>query len=112
MYRLLLFLLGIATVHALVPAQSRPQSDAGRQSSIAGHVLLDGEPAKGLKVRISPERMNLSRDQYEKLQTLTDEEGRYKITGLPPGTYQLGIETDEFMLVGEASAGMQARPIN
>ncbi len=67
-------------------AQSAPKADPPPTASISGRVTLDGQPAAGAKVVVM-------RDSFEQPvgKATTDAGGRFRIGGLPGGSFNLRV---------------------
>jgi protocatechuate 3,4-dioxygenase beta subunit len=100
------------TIHFTVAAQAQPKKDVKRSAEVSGLVLLNGEPLSGVTIGFFPERASLPPEQYKKLQIITDEQGKYKMTGLAPGSYSIRVTPDEYILTGTALSGMNAKTLN
>ncbi|HEY8462395.1 MAG TPA: carboxypeptidase-like regulatory domain-containing protein, partial [Blastocatellia bacterium] len=86
---LLLFAAGF---HA--PARAQRQGDSGA-ASISGRVTIEGKPAPGVVVVVTG--INGAADAG-KLSDTTDSEGRFKVTGLKPGEYEITPQSHVFVL--------------
>lgn len=78
----------VATLAALVPAAAAGQSLAG---TLSGQVIdVSGSPVPGAALTIADRRSGLVRE------TFTDESGRYRFDGLPPGAYTVSVALEGF----------------
>jgi len=79
---------------------------------VSGQVVLNGEPLVGVMIQISPERMLGSGDARKPHQATTDGQGRYRITGILAGNYNVTILPNEFMITGAPPSNLQRRMLS
>jgi hypothetical protein len=106
---LLLLLLGL---HRSPMAQSQVIGVKQRTATVSGRVILDGEPLGGVTIRLFPERMAASGDPRKPLQAITDEQGRYRFTGIIAGSYQISLHPNEFLISGGLPSALQTKMIS
>ncbi|HEY7182770.1 MAG TPA: hypothetical protein VIC84_15175 [Blastocatellia bacterium] len=92
--------------------QSTVKLDKQRTGTVSGQVTLNGEPLGGVTIRLFPDRMSISGDPRSPVQTVTDEQGNYRITGIVAGIYQVSVLSDEFMITGELQYNLQAKMVS
>ncbi len=82
-----LFIVGVA-VTAQSPARDQPRTSRAGTGVIRGRVVRadTGEPLRRVQVRVDE---SSAADQSGRAATMTDAEGRYELTQLPAGRYQL-----------------------
>ncbi len=105
----LLLLLLLPWLHRGPMAQSPANGENQRTATVSGQVILNGEPLVGVTIHIFPERMLASGDPRKPLQATTNAQGRYRITGIIAGNYNVGILPNEFMIVGATPSNQQRR---
>jgi protocatechuate 3,4-dioxygenase beta subunit len=79
---LLLTLLSSAT-----HAQQTTPTPSKEPATVSGRVTSNGRPAREVPVVLMPAEWDMQRETVAK--SSTDEDGRYKLTNVPPGRYQL-----------------------
>jgi|SRR5262245_1432763 len=115
MYRFACFIYSLALVlffNVIVCAQADP-----RNGSISGRLTISGKPAVNKKINVvggkqedgSSGMINGRPGQQESFSALTDSDGRYRITGLPAGTFT--VEAQMAAYVDEKKSGSRARSI-
>jgi hypothetical protein len=100
-YRILVAVL-LAALPCVAAAQSKGD-DAVDTASVSGRVTLDGEPVANVTVR-AYRASGGSFDARDRAKTTTDDEGRYRLTGLPSG--QIVVSPRTPALVGSRGRGM------
>jgi hypothetical protein len=94
-------LAGVPTVHVVADRNSTADVTLRRGGTIKGTVRFDdGAPLGGGLVNVEPvDRVDASRSSYvlDKLWTerdehTTDDEGNYRVSGLPPGKYRIRVD--------------------
>lgn len=81
-------------------------SDQG--ASIEGTVVSGGQPVPGAPIFLWPVGDNARRSLGGSPQTLSDTEGRYRLSGLPPGEYRLAASFDIYELDEDLLQATQA----
>lgn len=80
------FLANFIVICAVAQTETQPNKKTAT-GPVSGTVTIRGKPAVGLAVRL---RTNDSGSSSESmLKGITDQEGKYRIGGIPPGTYQV-----------------------
>src|SRR5215475_7259036 len=100
MYRFACFIHSFALIlffNVIVCAQADP-----RNGSISGRLIISGKPAVNKKI-------NVVGGKQETFSALTDSDGRYRITGLPAGTFT--VEAQMAAYVDEKKSGSRSRSI-
>src|SRR5262245_27301769 len=108
----LLLLLLLPWLHQGPRAQSPVNGDNQRTATVSGQVILNGEPLAGVTIQIMPDRMLVSGDARKPHQAITDGQGRYRITGILAGNYNVGILPNEFMIIGAHPSNLQRRMLS
>jgi len=115
MYRFACFIHSFALIlffNLIVCAQADP-----RNGSISGRLIISGKPAVNKKINVvggkqedaSSGLINGRPGQQETFSALTDSDGRYRITGLPAGTFT--VEAQMAAYVDEKKSGSRSRSI-
>jgi hypothetical protein len=115
MYRVnfaLLFLILIPALHGDSAAQSTVKSEERQTASVSGRVTLNGESLAGVTVRLFPERMAVSGDPRSPVEAVTDQHGKFRITGIVAGSYQVGVLPNEFLITGGPTSGLQTKMVS
>jgi len=84
-----------------VPAQSK-SSNPGQSGTITGTITIKGRPAAGLTV--GAQERQTSTPQIFK--SKTDQDGAYRLTGMPAGTYQVSVSFPAYVLKGDTARGL------
>ena len=105
----LLLLLLFPGLQQVPRAQSPGNGGNQRTATVSGQVILNGEPLVGVTIHLFPERMLASGDPRKPLQATTDGQGRYRITGIVAGNYNIGILANEYMIIGAPASNLQRR---
>jgi protocatechuate 3,4-dioxygenase beta subunit len=87
---ILLVLVFVAGFHASARAQER-NGDSG-PATVSGRVTIEGKPAPGVVVVLKSNE----RREWRQIAGATDAEGRFKIAGLAPGTYEIAMHAYVF----------------
>jgi Carboxypeptidase regulatory-like domain len=95
----LLLMIGGAgvTVHAQAPVK------VVKKGSVAGKVTLKGKPAAGVTVGIRSSDFGMPFEPTYK--AVTDLQGLYRISDIPPGSYQVAPLAPAYVLVNEPARG-------
>jgi protocatechuate 3,4-dioxygenase beta subunit len=96
----LLLLMCLPSLLQSPAAQSQTNSEKQRAATISGRVILNGEPLGSVTIQFLPKRGSVQTGLEEPLRAVADEQGRYRITGIPAGIYRVDILSDEFLIVG------------
>lgn len=112
LYFALLLLILIPAVERGPMAQSAVKSEKRQTATVSGQVTLNGEPLGGVTVRLFPDRMAVSGDPRSPLQAVTDENGKYRITDVVAGSYQVNIIPNEFLMTGSSQSGLQTKMVS
>src|SRR3954470_16125285 len=106
-----LFLVG-PTATAQSPARDQPRTPAGGTGVIRGRVVRadTGEPLRRVQVRVDEWS---TADHSGPAATMTDAQGRYELTQLPPGRYQLKATRGDYVEVayGQRRPFERGRPV-
>ena len=113
--RFIPFLISVAILNVIVVrAQPSPATNKA-PATIAGRVTLDGAGAQGAHVMLKPYdrygvlKIGLAVEQGPALSAVTDAEGRYRITDVPPGDYQISVFAPAYAVEGEKIPLMPGR---
>jgi protocatechuate 3,4-dioxygenase beta subunit len=96
----LLLLMFIPSLRQSPAAQSQPGSEKLRTATVSGRVILNGEPLGGVTIQFLPKRGSVKDGREEPHRAVADEQGRYRITGIPAGVYRVDVPSDEFLIAG------------
>src|SRR5512143_399151 len=94
-----------------------PQDDLAQESrkeptgSVSGRVMVGDEPVPRAVVLLTSSENGFSPNRKLPARTTTDEEGHYRFTGVPAGTYTLGPSTPAFVLPTETSFGQPGKSV-
>src|SRR3954466_2776319 len=106
-----LFLVG-PTATAQSPARDQPRPPAGGTGVIRGRVVRadTGEPLRRVQIRVDEWS---TADHSGPAATMTDAQGRYELTQLPPGRYQLKATRGDYVEVayGQRRPFERGRPV-
>ena len=94
-------LLFLFAAQSGVPAQSK-SSNPGQSGTITGTITIKGRPAAGLTV--GAQERQTSTPQIFK--SKTDQDGAYRLTGMPAGTYQVSVSFPAYVLKGDTARGL------
>jgi hypothetical protein len=83
-----------------------------RAAQCGGVVTQEGKPAPGIPVFLWPEKEETRRMVSGAKETLTDINGRYHFTGLPPGEYRVLATMDVREMSAEVGEESQAKTID
>jgi hypothetical protein len=80
--------------------------------AMSGRVTIEGKPAPGLRITLSfvgrtpsPSHGDLSREAF------TDQSGKFSISGLPAGTFALGVASSAYVLQDTERTGSNGKTI-
>src|SRR5262245_53569146 len=96
----LLLLMFIPSLRQSPAAQSQTGGEKQRTATVSGQVILNGEPLGGVTIQFLPKRGTVKAGREEPLRAVADEQGRYRITGIPAGIYRVEVLSDNFLLAG------------
>jgi protocatechuate 3,4-dioxygenase beta subunit len=69
--------------------------------TISGRVTIGDKPARGVAVLLLPAQQNELLSQRHRAQAKTDAEGRYRLTGLPAGSFKIAAAAREYVYAGD-----------
>jgi uncharacterized GH25 family protein len=75
------------TLIGSLPFEFTTEARSQGAASVSGRVTIKGEPAKGIKVFLQPQRTTESGTNETTMSAKTNENGYFRITGLPAGRY-------------------------
>lgn len=108
---LLLTLSCAAHAHARQTQPQTPPTPAKDPASLSGRVTTGGKPAREVPVMLMPDDWYVQREPVAK--GVTDEEGRYKLTNVPPGRYHLSAVSPGYIFAeGGANEWQQGKVVN
>jgi protocatechuate 3,4-dioxygenase beta subunit len=104
---LLTFLFSAASARA----QQTTPTPAKEPATVSGRVTNNGRPAREVPVVLMPAEWVVQREPVAK--GSTDEEGRYKLTNVPPGRYHLTAVSPGYVFAEEgANDWQQGKDVN
>jgi len=99
-------LLLMSSLPAGITTQAQSIDDREGTATVSGRVTISGKPAHGMTVFLQPHRMNDFATAGAIASAVTDENGHFRITGLPAGTYTAMPEAPGYILPGTESFAM------
>jgi protocatechuate 3,4-dioxygenase beta subunit len=90
----------IPSLRQIPEAQSQTGGENQRMATVSGQVIFNGEPLGGVTIQFLPKRGTVKAGREETLRAVADEQGRYRITGIPAGIYRVDVLSDKFLLAG------------
>lgn len=93
---------------ALLSIQAQPAETKTVAATISGLVTLKGEPARGVTVTLQPQRS----DPSNALRAGTDEQGRFRFTGVAAGSYSIFALAPGYIAPGDGGMGRRGRALN
>jgi serine/threonine protein kinase len=75
-----------------VPAETPTSSPSAETGSATGCILWDEEPFAGVGVKLCTDWSMIGGCKGDEYTAVSDSDGRYTITGLPPGTYRVATQ--------------------
>jgi len=91
----------------IVCAHSQSVSDKSSTNTISGRVTLKGKGLSGVVVGLT--LAEYQRHQTTRHRSVTDEEGNYRITNVPPGSYEVAVSTPAYTAAG--GSGMRRKSL-
>src|SRR5262245_19378105 len=113
--RFIQFLISVAILSVVVVRAQPAPATKKAPATIAGRVTLDGAGAQAAQVMLKPYdrygvlKIGLAVEQEPALSAVTDAEGRYRITDVPPGDYQISVFAPAYAVEGEKIPLMPGR---
>jgi hypothetical protein len=107
----ILILVAAATVALSQPA---PQASKNQmtQGSITGRVTIEGKPAMGLRVLLIPDNNNPTAARHAlNIPAVTDEEGRFRLTGVPAGVFTLTVAAAAYVFPDSVRSASPGRTV-
>jgi hypothetical protein len=89
-------------------AQESKKESSG---SVSGRVTLGDKPVPRAVVLLTLSDSRFGPDRTPPARATTDEEGRYRLTGVPPGNYTLAPSTPAFVVGMESSYGQPGKSV-
>src|SRR5262245_62020143 len=109
-FSLALSLLALPFVFLSIQAQTA-ETKVGT-STLSGRATLKGEAARGVVVVLQSEEAARTRDRSPGLRIKTDEDGRFRFTGVKAGRYMLTAIAPGFITPVENTFGGRSKAIN
>jgi 5-hydroxyisourate hydrolase-like protein (transthyretin family) len=104
-------LLVLLCFAANLSGQSRDAKPASpTASSITGQVLLDGQPAAGVTVAVSQRRID-GNQNMPLTKSVTDGDGRFQVTNLAAGVYQVAPLAPGFLVPNEGNFFQEGKSV-
>lgn len=100
----ILCVLLIACAHLGIVKSQTGQDKKTGTGSISGNVSIKGKAATGITVVLR--YANVGYPQATNYQAKTDEEGNYRISNLPPGSYQVSPDAQAFVVSPRSGNGI------
>ncbi|MCI0389365.1 MAG: carboxypeptidase regulatory-like domain-containing protein [Acidobacteria bacterium] len=104
-----LLVIAQASLMAIARAQPSVQS-ATSTGVITGRATINGRPAPNVRIVLEPFDSPASDNRLPR--TVTDEEGKYRFTGIPEGRFQVKPVAHSFVIAGEPGLRQVARTIS
>ncbi len=76
--------------------------NSGQSATVTGTVTLKGRPAGGITVGVQPTQPTSVPQIFK---SRTDQDGTYRVTGMPPGTYQVSAALPGYVIAGNSTRG-------
>ncbi|HKX27504.1 MAG TPA: carboxypeptidase regulatory-like domain-containing protein [Blastocatellia bacterium] len=93
----LLLLMFLPSLRQSPAAQSQTSSEKQRAATISGRVILNGELLGRAAIQFLQQRGSVQTGREEPLRAVADQQGRYRITATPAGSYHADILRAEAM---------------
>ncbi|MGH9837052.1 MAG: MSCRAMM family protein [Blastocatellia bacterium] len=97
---------------ALHSIQAQPAEMKAGTATVSGRITLKGEPARDVAVALQAEDAIRAGDRIAGSRAKTDDNGRFRITGLKAGRYALTTLAPGFVAPSETAFGLQGKAIN
>ncbi len=97
---------------ALLSIQAQPAETKAGTATVSGRITLKGEPAREVAVALQSEDALRAGDRIAGARAKTDENGRFRLTGLKAGRYALTALAPGFVAPSETAFGLQGKAIN
>jgi len=103
------FVLGILALPlALLSIQAQPAETKAGAATVSGRITLKNEPARGVTVLLQGQSQNSSNAPRAK----TDEQGRFRFTGVAGGRYSIFALAPGYISAGDDGAGGRGQMLN
>ena len=103
------FALGVLVLHlALLSAQAQPTQTKAETATVSGLVTLKGEPVRGVTVLLQGQQA----DAIGLPRARTDENGRFRFTGVAAGRYSIYAITPGYTSPDDDHFGRRGRALN
>jgi protocatechuate 3,4-dioxygenase beta subunit len=102
----------LVLLFAFLSVQAQLTDMGGGTGIVSGRVTLKGEPARGVVVLLQSEEAKGTGDRNQGLRVKTDENGRFRFTGLKAGQYTLTALAHGFITHNENTFGSRTKTIN
>jgi protocatechuate 3,4-dioxygenase beta subunit len=104
----LISFLSIAVYGQTAPAEKAP-------ATIAGRITLDSKEAAGVVILLTPDaggHVSFGGERAPGLSAVSDPEGRYRLTNIPPGGYRLTAFGPAYVVEGEGDLFRPGKMVN
>lgn len=91
------------------PGQSTSNAPKPPAASVSGHVTINGQNAPGVEVALWSN--DFTQPRPPSLKTMTDDEGRFRLTGVPVGRYSLSPLSPAFVSATGFGSGPPSIPV-
>jgi protocatechuate 3,4-dioxygenase beta subunit len=91
--------------------QTQGKSEKQGTAIVSGRVILNGESLGGVTIRLVPERLSAPMDPSKLPQTIADGQGKYRIDGIPAGSYHVDIVPNEYLITGGLPSELQRKMV-
>jgi len=94
-------------------ARQTAQTQNLRGGTLTGHITIEGKPAAGVRVLLIPDESDnlTSRRHALDILALTDEDGKFRLTGVPAGTFILTVADAAYVLPETGSSATQGKTV-
>ncbi|HJZ68516.1 MAG TPA: carboxypeptidase regulatory-like domain-containing protein, partial [Blastocatellia bacterium] len=87
------------------------ESKKGPSGVVSGRVMLGDKPVPHVVVMITPSNPVVSNQRTPPARAITDDDGNYRLTKVPPGSYSVIPYTPAFVVANEGSFGQPGKSV-